>query len=183
MCGYGEAGLPHLIMTSNYVRKYRLLNKQKFAYGIITSKTWPKILRFSTNLKNFFKREIFDTPPLTFLWMFVFLQAAEELKVNVSQLQQKLLQRPGIISASDQPVFMSEFEEDDVVNWIHDVTDLGWGINDIHICQRIKVFLSEHSYSVLFDSSSPINYPSTDWLCGQFMPLCSYCSVTCFVYT
>jgi len=39
MCGYGEAGLPHLIMTSNYVRKYRLLNKQKFAYGIITSKT------------------------------------------------------------------------------------------------------------------------------------------------
>nr|CAB3264830.1 uncharacterized protein zf(c2h2)-137 [Phallusia mammillata] len=92
------------------------------------------------------------------------VEAAEQMEVNVAQLRERILQRPGIISGSSTPQFMSAHEEDDIINWIHDVTDLGWGISDVHIRHRVKVFLAEHSYSVVFNNTSPINYPSTTWL-------------------
>ena len=79
-----------------------------------------------------------------------------------------VVQHPGVIYAGADPRFLVSSEEDVIINWVHDVSDLGWGVKNFHIAQRIKSFLSEESHVVLFGDDEPINFPSASWITGKF---------------
>ena len=92
---------------------------------------------------------------------------AEKLDVNISKLREHVSSKANMIVASSETLFMSTMNEDNIVNWIHDMTDYGWGIDCLQISLKIKSFLSHEAYSVMFDDDLPINQPSEKWIEGK----------------
>ncbi|XP_076824319.1 uncharacterized protein LOC143470216 [Clavelina lepadiformis] len=88
----------------------------------------------------------------------------EKLDVNISKLREHVSSKANMIVASSETLFMSTMNEDNIVNWIHDMTDYGWGIDCLQISLKIKSFLSHEAYSVMFDDDLPINQPSEKWI-------------------
>ena len=94
--------------------------------------------------------------------------------MKVEEVHDAVAQHPGVILGDIDTRFLVTSEEDSIVNWIHDVTDLGWGVKPGHIAKRIKFFLTSESYQVLFDDSNPLNVPTVSWINGELKFIIKY---------
>ena len=89
--------------------------------------------------------------------------------IPAAVLREHVLDQQGVTCSSTQPLFLSGSEEDCIVNWIHDMTDLGWSITDDLIARRIQLYLYQEAFLVVFGDTLSINMPSTLWMNGEFV--------------
>ncbi|XP_078495905.1 uncharacterized protein zf(c2h2)-137 [Ciona intestinalis] len=92
------------------------------------------------------------------------MEVAEEMSIDAVELREALLHHHGVISGLSDPHLLTHSDEENVINWIHDMTDYGWPITDQHIAEQIKTVLTQQRKLVLFTNMVTINFPSTTWL-------------------
>nr|XP_009861876.2 uncharacterized protein zf(c2h2)-137 [Ciona intestinalis] len=92
------------------------------------------------------------------------MEVAEEMSIDPVELREALLHHNGVISGLSDPHLLTHSDEENVINWIHDMTDYGWPITDQHIAEQIKAILTQQRKLVLFTNMGTINFPSTTWL-------------------
>ena len=95
------------------------------------------------------------------------LKVAGDLSLKINEVHDAVAQHPGVVLAASEAWFLVTSEEDVIVNWIHDVTDLGWGVKASQISSKIKSFLTSESFIILFGDDLPINEPSVTWISGE----------------
>uniref|UniRef100_H2XZX2 C2H2-type domain-containing protein n=1 Tax=Ciona intestinalis TaxID=7719 RepID=H2XZX2_CIOIN len=103
------------------------------------------------------------------------MEVAEEMSIDPVELREALLHHNGVISGLSDPHLLTHSDEENVINWIHDMTDYGWPITDQHIAEQIKAILTQQRKLVLFTNMGTINFPSTTWIFpGRKKPLARF---------